>query len=81
MADCRYIAVFPRTGWWKDRPQFGHGERSVHFSLIVALEVPETATVHGVPVDLYTPVQQEITTKMPLTVPIPIMTTVPVGSR
>jgi len=76
MVDCRYLAVYPRGGWWKERPQFGHGERSVRFSLLVSLEVPETAAVHGVPVDLYTHVQQEIETKMQLKVPI--LATIPV---
>jgi hypothetical protein len=71
MVDCRYIAVFPTAGWLKDRPRLSHGERSVRFSLIVSLEVPEV--VGGVPVDLYTPVQQEILTRTQVNAPVTTM--------
>lgn len=64
MFDTRYIAVYPTGGWWKDRPQFGHGERNVRFSLLVSVEVPDTASIEGVPVDLYSSVQQEIETRI-----------------
>jgi len=76
MINCRYLAVYPSGGWWKERPQFGYGERSVRFSLLVSLEVPESV---GVPVDLYTPVQQEITTKTSASTQV--LTTVPIGVR
>lgn len=69
MVDTRYVAVYPTGGWWKERPQFGHGERSVRFSLLVSLEVPETASINGVPVDLYSAVQQEIATRLATHVP------------
>jgi hypothetical protein len=69
MVDCRYLAVYPRGGWWKERPQLGHGERSVRFSLLVSLEVSEDAKIHGIPVDLYTPVQQEILAKTQVSIP------------
>ncbi len=69
MVDTRYIAVYPTCGWWKERPQFGHGERSVRFSLLISLEVPEAASIEGVPVDLYSAVQQEIDTRIQAQVP------------
>ena len=78
MVDCRYIAVYPSAGWWKERPQFGRGECTIRFSLIVSLEVPESAMLGGVPVDLYTPVQQEIVAKTQVS---SILTTVPIDVR
>ena len=79
MVNCRYLAVYPGGGWWKERHQSNYGERSVRFSLLVSLEVPEATTLHGVPVDLYTPVRQEIIEKTQ--VDVPILTTLPVGIR
>jgi hypothetical protein len=44
-SDC--IAVFPVTGWWKERPHLGRLERAAPYSLVVSIETP-TQTV-----DLY----------------------------
>lgn len=44
-SDC--IAVFPVTGWWKERPHLGRLECAAPYSLVVSIETP-TQTV-----DLY----------------------------
>ena len=48
------LAVFPVTGWWKERPQRDHSERGARYSLVVSIETP------GVDVDIWTPVAQQI---------------------
>lgn len=49
-----YIAVYPVTGWWKERPDSERWRRSVRYSLVVSIEVPEVG------VDIYTPVATAI---------------------
>lgn len=34
------IAVFPVTGWWKEKPALGHYDRPVNYALIVSLAIP-----------------------------------------
>jgi hypothetical protein len=48
------IAVYPVTGWWKERPDRERWRRSVRYSLVVSIEVPEVG------VDIYTPVAAAI---------------------
>jgi hypothetical protein len=48
------LAVYPVTGWWKERPQRDHSERGARYSLIVSIETP------GLDVDIWTPVAQQI---------------------
>jgi hypothetical protein len=57
-SDC--IAVFPVTGWWKERPHLGRLERAASYSLVVSIETP-TQTV-----DLYSLVST------PATVPVTV---------
>jgi hypothetical protein len=52
------IAVFPVSGWWKDRPQLEKVEKVARFSLVVSIQTPRIET------DIYTPVSNLI--------PIPI---------
>ncbi|HUE17730.1 MAG TPA: S8 family peptidase [Planctomycetaceae bacterium] len=54
LADCGVIAVFPITGWWKERPHLNRWNREARYSLIVTIETPETE------VDLYTPIAMQI---------------------
>lgn len=54
LAACGVIAVFPVTGWWKERKQLGRWNRQARYSLIVTIETPETD------VDLYTPIATQI---------------------
>lgn len=54
LAGCGSIAVFPVTGWWKERAHLGHWNRTARYSLIVTIETPDTE------VDLYTPIANQI---------------------
>ena len=44
------IAVYPVTGWWKEKPKSDRSEIGVRYSLIVSIETPENE------VDIWTPV-------------------------
>ncbi|MEI8019144.1 MAG: S8 family peptidase [Schlesneria sp.] len=48
------IAVYPVTGWWKERPHLERWNRSARYSLIISLETD------AVQADLYTPIASEI---------------------
>ncbi|GGE60497.1 hypothetical protein GGR41_000826 [Paenalcaligenes hominis] len=50
------IAIYPSSGWWKSRPRLERYDQSVRYSLIVSIRVPE------VDVDLYTPIENQIST-------------------
>ncbi|MBI4705709.1 MAG: S8 family peptidase [Deltaproteobacteria bacterium] len=52
IADCSHLAVYPVTGWWKERGRFGEAAR---YALVVSIHTPETAA------DIYTPVATRIT--------------------
>ena len=47
LANCEILAVFPITGWWKERHHLKGWMKSVRYSLIVSLE-------SSVETDLYT---------------------------
>ena len=53
-AEVNVVAVFPRTGWWKERHYLGKVESKTRYSLIVSIRTSETE------VDLYTPVAIQI---------------------
>ncbi len=53
LANCGMLAVFPVTGWWKDRHHLKGWMKSVRYSLIVSLET-------SVETDLYTPIAKMI---------------------
>ena len=53
-AEAGVVGIFPRSGWWKERPYLGKGAAKTRYSLIVAIRTPETE------VDLYTPVAVEV---------------------
>lgn len=54
LAGCGAIAVFPVTGWWKERPHLEGWRRTARYSLIVSLETDATD------IDLYTPIATQI---------------------
>ena len=54
VARCGQIAVFPVTGWWRERKHLGFVEKQSRYSLIITISTPATE------VDLYTPIAQEI---------------------
>ena len=40
LADCGHIGIYPVVGWWRERPQFERYNRSVRYSLVVAINTP-----------------------------------------
>jgi hypothetical protein len=48
------VAVYPVTGWWKQRPEHDHSDRGARYALVVSIETPE------VDVDIWTPVAAEV---------------------
>lgn len=50
------IGVYPVGGWWKEKKYLERYDRTVHYSLIISIEVPE------VEVDIYTPVANLVNT-------------------
>jgi hypothetical protein len=44
------IAVFPVSGWWKDRPHLERVERVARFALVISIHTP------GIETDIYTPI-------------------------
>lgn len=54
VADCGQVAVFPVTGWWRERKHLGCVEKQTRYSLIITISTPATD------VDLYTPIAQQI---------------------
>lgn len=54
LAECGVIAVFPVTGWWKERPHLNCWNRQARYSLIVNIETDAEE------VDLYTPIATQI---------------------
>ena len=54
LAKCGAIAVFPVTGWWKERPHLDCWNRRARYSLVVTIETAATD------IDLYTPIAAQI---------------------
>jgi hypothetical protein len=57
LAACGAIAVFPVTGWWKERPHLGYVNNQARYSLIITIETPEQ--------DIYTPIANQIGVVIP----------------
>jgi hypothetical protein len=53
-ADCGQVAVFPVTGWWRERKHLGQVENRARYALIITISTPATD------VDLYTPIAQQV---------------------
>ena len=51
LAGKNVIAVYPVSGWWKERKHHGRWDRSVRYSLVVTIRTPSVLT------DIYTPVK------------------------
>jgi Subtilase family len=59
LARCNQIAIYPVTGWWKERQHLGRHDRKARYSLIVTIETPET--------DIYTPISQDVSVQTEIT--------------
>ncbi|NNM85710.1 MAG: S8 family peptidase [Phycisphaerales bacterium] len=60
LARCYRIAVYPVTGWWRERPHLNQFNRMARYSLVISIETPDTQ------VDLYTPIANQalVTTEL-----------------
>jgi hypothetical protein len=54
LADRGMVAVYPVTGWWKERSQRDHSDRGARYSLVLSIETTAED------VDIWTPVAQQI---------------------
>lgn len=54
LCETNCIAVYPVSGWWKERKYLGKANSKLRYSLIVTIETPTTET------DLYTPIINQI---------------------
>ena len=54
VAQCGQVAVFPVTGWWRERKHLGFVEKETRYSLIITISTP------AIDVDLYTPIAQQV---------------------
>ena len=50
LAQCNRVAVYPVTGWWRERPHLNKWDSMARYSLVISIETPD------VEVDLYTPI-------------------------
>lgn len=48
------VAIFPVTGWWKERKDRDHSDRGARYALVISIETPEQD------VDVWTPVAEQI---------------------
>lgn len=60
LAERGYIAVFPIIGWWRERYQLQRWNERARYALIVTIRTQATG------VDIYTPVMNLITPKVPI---------------
>jgi hypothetical protein len=60
LAACGYLAVFPVTGWWRQRADQEHWCKQARYALVVTIRTP-VATV-----DLYTPDLSQIQMPTPV---------------
>ena len=63
LAHSHYIAVYPKGGWWKERPREKRVESKAHYALIVTITTPEQD------VDIYLPIAQQVGILTPIEIP------------
>lgn len=63
LAQKNHIAIFPLNGWWRLRKHLEQYNRRLRYALIVSIKTQATN------VDLYTPIETEIRTLVPITNP------------
>jgi len=66
LAACGYIAVYPVTGWWREKTDQDYWARHARYSLVVSIRTEHTT------VDLYTPVSTMIEVPAPIPVEVEI---------
>ncbi len=64
LSQSNYIAVYPISGWWKEKNKLEKYNNKIRYSLIVSLETPNQE------IDLYTPIITEIKNKVPIEIKV-----------
>ena len=64
LSQANYIAVYPISGWWKEKNKLEKYNNKIRYSLIISLETPNQE------IDLYTPIITQIKSKIPIEVQI-----------
>lgn len=54
LAERAAVAVFPVTGWWKERKDRDRSDRGARYALVISIETPEQD------VDVWTPVAEQV---------------------
>jgi hypothetical protein len=54
LANRSAIAIYPVSGWWKERPDRDRSERGARYALLVSIETPDQD------VDIWTPVAEQV---------------------
>jgi hypothetical protein len=62
LSTSNYIAVYPASGWWKERKSLNGYEKKIRYSLIISLYT------EAEDIDLYTPIVNKI--KVPIEIEI-----------
>src|SRR5262249_26112795 len=58
------VAVFPITGWWKEKPALERYGRTIRYTLLISIRATNTAA------DIYTPVRVAI--QAPVAIPLAV---------
>lgn len=58
LSTCNFIAVYPVTGWWKERKPLDRWQQKTRYSLIISLETPEQD------IDIYSPIYNLVSTSI-----------------
>lgn len=59
------IAIFPESGWWKDRKALKRYNKSIPYSLVVSIRTTDLKT----PIDLYSEVENQIKAQAHINIP------------
>lgn len=54
LATSSVLAIYPKTGWWKERGHLGMAESRCRYSLVISISTPSED------IDIYTPVAQQV---------------------
>lgn len=57
---CRFLGIFPRTGWWKERHHLGRAESKTRYSLIVSVRTSDETLSLPIGVSLYNSVANQV---------------------
>ena len=63
LANCGLIAVYPVSGWWRERKHLECWDRQARYALIVTIETPETDVYTSIANQIAVPTSVEIMTE------------------